>query len=193
MLPRAKKLDQARKPVRKLTLKKNDLGLKEAKKKKPDLSSTLIDDATWDNILKGYKEDYQTPHNPRDFIVGGKLQDELDDALVYSWEVDQDLTDEFMRQVNDSQEAAFEKAGLTKFVWIAVLDNRTCQECCVWRDGLTIEEIEAALKSGRKGDKCQSLKPPAHPNCRCTLAPAFDNLPERPNSNLKEFEEWLED
>jgi hypothetical protein len=28
-------------------------------------------------------------------------------------------------------------------------------------------------------------------NCRCTLAPAVDDIPEIPDNNLAEFEDWL--
>lgn len=186
LFPKGIKLEKYRKPLRKTVLR-------EAKVKdnisEEDLSVTYISDEEWDQILDKYKTDYlSTSRGPDDvFMVGPN-----DTDTVFAWEFERDLTDEFVTQVRDGQVDALSDAGVTQFVWIAVLDNRTCEECCVWRDGLTLDEIERLLKTKRKKDVCQGSTPPAHPNCRCDLAPAFDNLPDKPESNLKDFSDWLE-
>lgn len=108
----------------------------------------------------------------------------------YGWEVEQDITNDFVNAVRQGQVQAANEAGIEEFVWIAVVDNKT-DECCLWRDGLTITEIEDKLKSEHADDECEATVPPAHFNCRCDIAPALSDLPEKPASNQPEFDEWL--
>jgi len=186
LIPKPVKLKDYRIPLRKTVVREAKGPKKIAE---DDLSVTFISDEKWDQILDKYKSDYlSSARGPDDvFMTGPKDKD-----FVYAWEFERDLTDEFVTQVRDGQVEALKDAGIKQFIWVAVLDNRTCEECCVWRDGLTLDEIERLLKTKRKKDKCQGLTPPAHPNCRCDLVPAFDNLPDKPESNLKDFNTWLE-
>ena len=65
----------------------------------------------------------------------------------------------------------------------------TCEDCCgrfgcVDFDGKTITEIEAMTDG-------EQSTPPFHFNCRCTMAPMLDNMPELEQSNEEEFQAWL--
>lgn len=62
---------------------------------------------------------------------------------------------------NQAMTDTYEKLGVTHVVWVSTLDGRTSKICSV-RDGMRwkIDEPHPA--------------PPAHPNCRSVLAPAFD-------------------
>ena len=186
--PRTRSIDNSRRPIKKLDLKGKEPKLKEAKKVDPDVSVTFMTDEQWDKILDKYKKDYVSPYRSGEFVVGK----DLDDNDIYAWEFERDLQDELVKQVQSGQHEAYTKAGVKKFVWVAVLDNVTCEECCVWRDGLTTDEISRQLKRKRSKDICQAVVPPAHFNCRCTLVPAFDSLPDKPEVDFKSFDEWLE-
>jgi len=114
----------------------------------------------------------------------------------YVWEFERDLTNEFVKSVRTGQIAAANENGITDFVWIAVIDSKT-DECCQWRDGLLISEIRERLGDHRDEDEAcniegDNLTPPIHFNCRCTLAPAAENIPDKPDTGAKSFDEWLE-
>ena len=109
----------------------------------------------------------------------------------YSWEVEQDLVYDFVKSVRKGEIDAAKENGYNEFVWIAIVDKRT-DVCCLWRDGLTTKEIEKQLKGRSKKERCNdAVTPPAHPNCRCRLAPVTDALPSKPIKDLGDFETWL--
>jgi len=185
-LPKLKKLADTRRVLRKVKeaqFDDNDELLK-------DFSVQFLTDTDWDRIEAAYKRKYiPIGRDPDTFYFSGKGRRKED--RVYGWELENDIVYDFVQQVRDGQIAAANEAGIKDFVWISVIDNRT-DDCCLWRDQLTTSEIEAQLKSKRKEDECQVVTPPAHPNCRCTLAPSGDELPDIPVSNRTEFEAWLE-
>ena len=79
--------------------------------------------------------------------------------------------------------------GVTDFVVISIIDDKTCDKCCgaygcVDFDGHTVKEIEEMTKG-------EQSAPPYHGNCRCALAPATDILPPMVDDGSKEFDEWL--
>lgn len=160
-----------------------------------ELSATsgFIDDATWANVLEWYQRDYQ----PR-IRIDGALVDprsptfdrELDNEQFYAWQVEQLTTHEFVRSIRDGQNDAANQAGISDMVWIAVVDDKT-DDCCLWRDGLSSEEIERKLATTHKDDECRVSVPPAHFNCRCDVAPLLKDMPEIVKSNAPEFEAWL--
>ena len=153
-------------------------------------SSFLIDETEWQSILDDYKKEFVPKWRGPDEVIG-KFKDE--EGLTkewYAWELEQELTQDFVQQVRDGQVQAAKDNGIKDFVWIAVIDDKT-DECCSWRDGLTTSEIEHQLRTTRKDDECRASVPPAHFNCRCTLAPILDGAPESPPSNIGDFEEWL--
>jgi SPP1 gp7 family putative phage head morphogenesis protein len=154
------------------------------------LSVTTVTDEEWEEVLDLYKTEYvprwRSPDKPFD-----KPIDELEGEERYAWEVEQDMTHDFVTAVRQGKVEAANQLGIKDFVWIAVIDDRT-DECCDWRDGLLASEIRRQLNGKHRGDECQVDVPPAHFNCRCTLAPALKDLPDAPASNLEDFEEWLD-
>lgn len=111
--------------------------------------------------------------------------------LRYAWQFEQELAHELVRQVQTGTHETAKENGISSFVWVAIIDDKT-DECCAWRDALTVEEIAEALQNDHADDECQAFAPPAHFNCRCRLAPVIDAEGiTPPESNLPEFEEWL--
>lgn len=174
-----------------------------------DASVDMIDNETWDAMLEDYMTEYVPKWRGPESVVDVpttatrvRLGKATDAEVWYAWELERDLTQEFVQAVRDGQIDAANQAGITDFVWVAILDDKTCGTkradagpgeggCCAWRDGLLVSEIEVQLQDKHADDECKTSTPPAHFNCRCTLAPATDNIPERPDDGAKEFEEWL--
>jgi hypothetical protein len=165
--------------------------------KKPNITTDNIDEATWDQIVEDYREDYlpvnrgpEAVSSDEEMTSQGRFPSGKYDDATYDWELEQDITHDFVQSVRDGQNEASEQNGIVDMVWVAVLDNRT-DECCVWRDGLTTTEIEAQLKDKHADDDCDAIVAPAHFNCRCSMEPVTDDLPDAPQSNKGDFDEWL--
>jgi hypothetical protein len=153
-------------------------------KRPEDFSFGFVDDETWDGMVKYYLDQYVPTYQFR-----GPTPDS--DYWYKDFELEQDMTAEFVASVRAGEHEAAKQNGVKDFVWIAVLDKDTCEDCCQWRAGLTLSEIEEELKGKHSDDECDSLVPPLHYNCRCDLAPLLEDTPDRPESNAKEFEDWL--
>lgn len=162
-------------------------------KNKADVAIDMIDQDAWDDMLDAYKTEYELKTRAPEFVIGAP--EVTGQKVWYAWEFERDMTNEFVQAVRDGQIDAANDNGITDFVWIAVIDDRT-DECCTWRDGLLVSEIETQLGDHEdEDDACDvgdGLNPPIHFNCRCTLAPATDNMPEVPDDGKKEFDEWLD-
>lgn len=164
------------------------------RKLKTDVAIDLVDEDTWNDMRDAYMDEYVPKTRAPEFIVGAPATSESE--TWYAWEFERDLTNEFVQSVREGTIDAANENGITDFVWIAIIDDRT-DECCLWRDGLLVSEIEAQLADHEGEDEdCniedgEGLTPPIHFNCRCTLAPATDNIPEKPDDGAKDFEEWL--
>lgn len=165
-----------------------------------DAAIDMIDDSEWQGMVADYKDDYIPKWRAPEYIVDIPVTDPTMTAtgeeVWYAWEFERDLTNEFVKSVRDGQVAAATAIGITDFVWIAVIDSAT-DACCRWRDGLLVSEIEKQLSQHvDDDDECNldadGLTPPIHFNCRCTLAPATENIPDKPDADTKDFEEWLE-
>jgi SPP1 gp7 family putative phage head morphogenesis protein len=156
---------------------------------KEDMSVGFIDDETWDELVDTYKEEYVPSWRGPESSYTVKTASGEKETL-YSWELEQEVTQDFVYQVRTGQIDAAKENGINDYVWVAVVDSRT-DDCCLWRDGLTTAEIERRLKTDRADDNCQSIVPPAHFNCRCVLAPMVEEMPEAPDENTKDFESWL--
>lgn len=154
------------------------------------VSSGLIDEETWDNLLDDYQSEYIDPvavygrSGETTYPIEGKPDE------IYDWEMEQDLNTDMVQAVRDGQLDAAKDNGITDFQWIAIIDDKT-DDCCVWRDGLTSKEIEAQLEGEHSGDDCDAITPPAHFNCRCTLAPVTEDLPENAPYDFEDFDTWL--
>jgi SPP1 gp7 family putative phage head morphogenesis protein len=149
-----------------------------------DLSVGIIDDHAWRQVV----DDYRAENIP----FGRGVMDFTDDEgeRRYDWEIEKELTQDFVEQVRSGQVDAAQDNGINDFMWIAVIDDKT-DDCCAWRDGLTTSEIEEQLKSGHSDDDCDATVPPAHFNCRCTLAPVTKDFPEETPPDFGSFEDWL--
>lgn len=168
--------------------------VQEAERIDEPFSFGFVSDQEWSKIVANYLNDYVPKWRGPDTVFDIDVEDLSEEW--YGWEIEQYLANEFVSKVRDGQDAAAKQNGIADMVWIAVLDDKT-DECCAWRDGLTSSEIEAELKRGKhKNDDCDSIVPPAHFNCRCTMAPLLDvqlagEEFEKPASNAQEFETWL--
>lgn len=154
------------------------------------LSSGFVSDEEWADIVDAYKKAYiPTNRSPAGVISDSKKPDGSD---LYEWEVEKETTHDFVAEVRAGDNDAANENGITDFIWVAVVDQAT-DECCLWRDGLLLSEIEKQAPRHKDDDeKCgDGIVPPIHFNCRCTLAPAVDDIPEIPDNNLAEFEDWL--
>lgn len=155
------------------------------------LTQGFLSDAEWDELVDHVKSTYIPAFRGPDAIVGRMEKAGEGEEIRYAWEFEQECAHELVRQVSEGTNAAARENGITSFAWIAIVDDRT-DECCLWRDGLTIEEIKEALQNSHSDDECEALAPPAHFNCRCRLAPVIDKEDLKPPpSNLPEFDEWL--
>jgi SPP1 gp7 family putative phage head morphogenesis protein len=162
--------------------------LKEAKQRLgsgTEMSMGFIDDAEWDNILDNYFSEIPIGLRGPEFVIADE-----EDVPRYVWEVEQELTDDFVRLVREGKVDAATENGVTDLQWIAVIDNKTCECCCVWKDGLSSKEIEGQMKD-HPDDEEETIVPPAHFNCRCDVAPMTDAMPEEPPDDLGDFETWL--
>ena len=152
-----------------------------------NLAQGFMDEELWDQLLEEYLTDYvpqyREPKMIFDVEVGGDTEE------WYGWEIEQYVTHDFVDRVRRGQDEAAKQNGITDFMWISVIDDKT-DECCAWRDGLTSAQIEAKLPQ-HKDDECDAIVPPAHFNCRCTVAPMLDTMTDEPTVNVTEFEEWL--
>lgn len=158
------------------------------------------DQETWDQILDDLSTDYQfTNRSPESYVdVTNPFNDQPmkskvpEEDRIYAWEIESETTHDFVQQVRSGQVEAAKKNGITDFVWIAILDDRT-DYCCEWRSGLLTSEIEERLNTDHKNDKCRAIVPPAHFNCRCALAPASADMEAVDNEDAeREFDQWLE-
>lgn len=186
VMPKARSV---KRPKRKL------IKLEEADKQVgEEYSYGIIEPEEWEAILSAYSKQYvplfRGPNSVFDVTTDGLLEE------WYGWEIEQYVGNEFVASVRSGQDKAAKQNGVTDMVWIAVVDDKT-DECCLWRDGLTSAEIEKELKSGKhKSDECDSIIPPAHFNCRCSMSPLLDVQMdgeefERPATNQMEFSQWL--
>lgn len=163
-------------------------GLKEANTKpKTDAALDFIDDEQWADMVSTYKAEYIPKWRGPEYILdiptkGGKEW--------YAWELERDLTHEFVKAVSSGQIEAANESGITDFVVIAIIDDVTCDRCCGDYgcrdfDGMLVSEV-SALTGGEYSVW------PYHFNCRCTGAPATENIPDRPDDGSKDFESWLD-
>lgn len=146
------------------------------------LTTDFIDDADWDMMVDAYKG---TELPPNRFDDNQPSASPTDRMVRYEWEGEQEATEDFVKQVRDGQVSAAKDLGIQEFVWVAVLDDKTCDDCCAPRAGLTTTEIEAL------GDACDATVPPAHFNCRCQVAPVA-STDEVAGPDWQGFNDWLE-
>lgn len=160
--------------------------------RKYDQATDFIDETEWNAMVDSYKSTYVPEYRDPANVLSQTLADE---DGIYAWEFERDLTQEFVVSVRDGMVDAANDNGITDFVWISIVDDKT-DSCCLWRDGLLTSEIEKQLASHEDEDaECNidsdGIVPPLHFGCRCSLAPATDAIPDKPDTGAKEFEEWI--
>jgi hypothetical protein len=166
--------------------------LTEATYKRPDFETEAnIPDDEWAAMVKDYLEDFIPQYDFRspDAVYDIQLDGETELTEYYGWEIEKSMAHDFVDSVRGGQSEAAKQEGITDFVIISVIDERTCEECCgnfgcVDFDGLTTAEVEKITEG-------ENDVPPFHFNCRCTMAPMLDNMPDLPQSNEEEFDQWL--
>lgn len=141
----------------------------------------FIEDGDWDLAVSAYK-DTELPPDRFDRAPG---YDPDTGTMRYQWEMEQESTEDFVSAVRGGQVDGAEDLGVKEFVWIAVIDNHTCDDCCLPRNGKTTSEIEAMQ------DDCDATVPPAHFNCRCNIGPVA-STDEVQGPDWSSFNDWLE-
>ena len=158
----------------------------------PVYGPLFIDADEWDAIVEEYRKAYLPKYrDPRYELEEPVSAGEDGEYTLYPWQVEQEMTEDFVASVRAGEVDGAKAEGITDFVWIAVLSaGHTC-EFCRKRDGMLTSEIEAKLAGEWADDEEDAVVPPAHPNCYCRVAPATDNIPDRPASNAEDMEDWL--
>ena len=160
--------------------------------KKEGFSYTVpekLDRDLWNEIIQELLNDFiplpRGEETVLKMIVDSKVKE------LFDWELERDMVTDFITEVRSGQVDAANQAGVQDFVWISVIDNAT-DDCCSKRDGLLVSEIEKKLKREWKRDDCDASVPPAHVNCRCTIAPVTsENIPSTEGVDLEDFNAWL--
>lgn len=159
------------------------------------VKSMTVDDFDWQEILDDYTATELPPdifqRGPDDKVVFFDADAQEHAVERYSWEVEQEVTEDFVHQVRAGAIDAAKQNGIDDFLWNAVIDSHT-DECCDVRDGKTSAEIEAELAQGPiDEDGCEAIVAPAHFNCRCKSVPTTDDLPDQAPPDFKGFDDWL--
>ena len=143
--------------------------LRESKKtdsleiKTPDqvsITQDMWDETMWDLLIDEYKDEYISPYRNKKDSEGRFYK--IDDK--YSWEIEQHTTENFLKSVKDGDNAAANAAGISDFLWLAVMDDRTREEHRK-RHGLTSSEIQAKLEDEWSEDDDQGIVAPSGFNC----------------------------
>lgn len=174
--------------------------VREAERKPEDkvtLSSGVIDPETWDKLLTDYRDEYlpfgSAPGDQIFYASNFRDEVEADSIQGYDWEVSNELMNDFVQSVRNGEDDNSEENGMDDGVWIAVIDGKT-DECCSVRDGLLISEIRKKLDDGDDMGGCDAEISPAHPFCRCRIAPATKEIvhTDKPEVDYAGFDDWLE-
>lgn len=169
--------------------------IKESDKKKSDddevneIATGSVDDNDWNQIVDAYTTGYIPEYRGPDYQINPNEPGWPADEKVYATDIEREMTDDFVKAVRDGQVEAANQNGISEFIWLAILDDKTCEDCCQPRDGLTTSEIQEGIDSGEL-DECDALCPPAHVACRCRLAPMVDSDQEPVTVDTEGFDDW---
>ncbi len=189
--PRPQRLKGPEKALRRIT-EADRPTIKQMKDEGVFTFADFVDDDEYEAILKEYTDEFVPRwRDPREAeLPSGVSIGDSDGFVTYPWQLENEMTEDFVDQVESGRHDGAKAAGITTFVWVAVIDKHT-DDCCIKRDGLTTAEIALKLEGEWADDDCDAAVTPAHANCRCRLVPATDDLPDVPESNAADFEEWL--
>lgn len=184
-LPGSRRVRQPKRLLRKITEADKDIVLD------ADVEAFIPEDE-WNELVDLYEQDFvpnwRGPENVYDITPAGEPEDYTEEW--YAWEIENQINQDFVDSVRSGQNDAANQNGINDMVWIAIVDDKT-DECCLWRDGLTSSEIEEKLQEHGDDDCDGATVPPGHFNCRCTMAPMIDAMPDMPASNEEDFNTWL--
>lgn len=157
----------------------------------------FMDQEAINDAVDDYLFDYiDIDRSPAAKVIAINTDEDMVDEMVdsegikqrYSWELEREMSGDFVRQVRDGEQDAADQNGVTDLMWLAIIDNKTCDDCCDGsgcsdRDGLTSAQIED--KFG------EPITPPAHFNCRCRSVPVTEELPSEEGPDFEDFHDWL--
>lgn len=156
-----------------------------------DIATGFVDDTEWNGIVDSYTDAYIPESRGPEFQIDPDEPGWPSDEKVYATDIEREMTEDFVKSVRDGQVEAANQNGIDDFMWIAVLDDKTCDDCCAPRDGMTSSEIEKAIEDGDL-DECDDIVPPAHCQCRCRLAPMVDSDQEPADVDTDSFDDWAD-
>lgn len=165
---------------------------------KPNATFTFgfRDEDSWEDAVDDYLSDYLPDGIDRSpagklFFSGADTDSEAETVTRYQWEVENELTQDFVYSVRAGENEAANENGITDMQWLAILDDKT-DECCSWRDGLSSQEIASQLEDEHSDDDCDAVVAPAHFNCRCRMVPISDELADVKKTDFSDFDSWLD-
>lgn len=147
-----------------------------------------VSDEEWDSAVKSYVDEYVPKYRGPEDVVDVATAGEPDLEEWYAWEGERDTVNNFVQAVRDGTNEAAKENGITDFVFVAVMDDKT-DECCAIRDGKLLSELEANPPDDE--GVCEGNIPPLHFNCRCVLSPYLSDTPDLEPSNEEDFNQWL--
>lgn len=183
--PRVKKV---RWPNKRIQKPKRIAEAKQPTLKKDFLVTGIIDQDAWDELVQDYLDANIPLRGPEDMTT--IVTDTGEAVDRYSWEVEKEITQDFLDQVRSAQIDSAKENGVKEFMWIAVMDAKT-DDCCSIRDGKTTQEIESMIAGNEDVGGCDAIVPPAHFNCRCDIAPMVEEDFNTEPLQLGDFESWL--
>lgn len=158
------------------------------------IATGYVGEKDWKDTVEDYLSDNDVTDrggNDRILFFDVDKTGDVEFHQRYMWDIEQEVTHDFVQQVRDGQVDAANDNGIDDFQWVAVIDGKT-DDCCADRDGLSSAEIEAGLESGDIDSECDAIVPPAHFNCRCRVVPMAQDIPERQDVDFSSFDDWLE-
>lgn len=201
-LPKRERMEKVRKLKRLRPVREADTGTDAAVFSiTGKLDNWKFDPITWQKLMDEYEKDYlpidSSPANVVGVVDPNTLEVVKDDIpngeAVYGWEVEKATTEDFVSAVRAGEIDSAKENGVTDFIWVAILDKKTCEVCCEWRDGLTSTEIKEKLEERPDlAEACDAIVPKAHDNCRCRVAPFSDALEAFEPDTDEGLEEWLQ-
>jgi hypothetical protein len=152
------------------------------------LGFQYVSDEDWEDILDLYKTEYIPKwRDPRTEAGEALTVPEAEGEggyLIYPWDVEREITEDFVSKVRSGENEGAVSNGVTDFQWLAIIDDRTDQDCEI-RDGLSTQEIEDTIDDGL------GSTPPIHFSCRCRTVPIADGLDEIADYDIEDFDAWL--
>jgi hypothetical protein len=157
--------------------------------KKASATLDFLDQEEWQGIVDAYKKEFIPKHRGPEYVFDVELG-EPEAEEWYGWEVEQEITNDFLNGVRDGTNEAAQEAGIDDLMWVAVLDDKTRPEHWA-KHGLTSRQIEKKLEGEWADFEDQTIVPPGGFNCRCRAVPYDSSLPSEPAVDYEEIDAWI--